>query len=104
MMRGLFAAVGFVAWASLQAGQGAPPVVLKAGAGVILGKVTETGTTTGVPNAVVNLYGVALGSPAAVFSNGLPGGPRRVIADGQGQFLFRDLPSGAYTITSTAVG
>ncbi len=81
-----------------------PTLVLKAGAAIILGKVVEAGTTTGVPNAVVMLAGTALGSSTAVFSNGVPGGSRRVAVDAQGQFLFRDLPAGEYRILSTAAG
>ena len=97
---------------ALAAGQGAsaPPQgaqqlsVLKPGPAVILGRVVEAGTTIGVSHGVVTLTGHALGAPTALFSNGVAGGPRRVMADAQGQFLFRDLPAGAYNISSTAAG
>jgi hypothetical protein len=85
-----------------QAPQPAP--VLKPGVAIILGRVVEAGTNTGVPGAVVTLSSPALGAPTAVFANGVAGGPRRVMADGQGQFLFRDLPAGAYVIAATAAG
>ena len=90
------------AQSSAQANQ--PPQVIAPGAAFILGRVIEVGTTSGVSNAVVTLSGPALGSSTAKFTNGTPGGPRRAFADGQGQFLFRDLPAGAYSISSTAAG
>jgi len=82
----------------------AQPPQLKPGAAVILGKVLEAGTAMGVPGAVVTLTSPALGASTAMFSTGVTGGPRRVMTDGQGQFLFRDLPAGAYVIASTAAG
>jgi hypothetical protein len=82
----------------------APPPPLKPGAAVILGRVVEAGSTTGVAGAVVILSSGALGRPDTVFANGTPGGPRRVVADPQGQFVFRELPPGAYSIDSTAAG
>ncbi len=87
-------------------GQGPSPQapVLKPGAAIILGKIVEAGTTTGVAGAAVTLTGPALGPATAVFSNGVAGGPRRVMSDAQGRFLFRDLPAGAYVIASTASG
>ncbi|HVQ42198.1 MAG TPA: carboxypeptidase-like regulatory domain-containing protein, partial [Vicinamibacterales bacterium] len=82
----------------------APPPPLKPGAAVILGRVVEAGSTTGVAGAVVVLSGGALGRPDTAFTNGTPGGPRRVVADAQGQFVFRDLPPGTYNIDTTAAG
>lgn len=81
-----------------------PAPVLKAGAAIILGRVVETGTTNGVSGAVVTLSGSALGAATAMFSNGVAGGPRRVMTDAQGQFLFRGLPAGSYSMVSTAAG
>ena len=82
--------------------QNAGPLV--PGRAAILGRVVEAGSTTGVAGAVVMLSGAALGRPDAVFTNGALGGARRVVADAQGQFVFRDLPPGSYTIDATAVG
>jgi len=76
---------------------------------VILGRVVEAGTTSGVAGALVVLTGGA-SLPGAVPSSASPSlsspesGPRRVVADSQGQFVFRDLPAGVYTLTSTANG
>jgi hypothetical protein len=39
-----------------------------------------------------------------MFANGVPGGNRRVAVDAQGQFIFRDLPAGAYRVTASAAG
>ena len=89
------------------AGQGptaTPGAPLKAGAGIILGRVVEAGSTNGVAGAIVSLTGGALGQPDQVFTNGVPAGNRRVVADSQGQFVFRDLPAGTYNIGSTAAG
>ena len=61
---------------------------------LILGRVIETGTTTGVGGALVVLTGGA--APETM--------PRRVVADGQGQFVFRDLAPGMYSLSSTANG
>jgi len=83
---------------------GAPPAqILAPGSTQLVGRIVEAGTQTGVPGAVVVLNG-PLGPTTAMFSNGIPGGPRRMTADAQGQFLFRDLPPGSYTIASTAAG
>ena len=82
----------------------ASPPPLKPGAALILGRVVEAGGTTGVAGAVVMLSSGALGRPDNAFTNGTPGGPRRVVADAQGQFVFRDLPPGAYNIDTTAAG
>ena len=85
-------------------GPAQPPAPLKPGAAIILGRVVEAGTNSGVSGAIVNLTSPVLGPATTMFANGVAGGPRRVMTDGQGQFLFRDLPSGPYTIASTAAG
>jgi len=87
-----------------QAASPQPTSALKPGAANIVGRVLESGTNTGVAGAIVTLTGQALGSATAVFTNGVAGGPRRIMTDGQGQFLFRDLPAGAYFLSSTAAG
>ena len=80
------------------------PVPLKPGTSIILGRVVEAASTNGVGGALVMLTGTALGNADAMFTNGTAGGPRRVVADGQGQFVFRDLPPGAYNLAATAAG
>jgi hypothetical protein len=39
-----------------------------------------------------------------MFDNGVPGGARRVAADGEGRFVFRELPAGSYSLGATAPG
>jgi hypothetical protein len=85
-------------------GSTAPPVPLKPGVTTVLGRVVEAGTTSGVPGALVRLAGAALGPFNVPFTNGTPGGDRLVATDSQGRFLFRELPPGTYTLTSTASG
>jgi hypothetical protein len=83
----------------------APPLVpLKPGTSMVLGRVVEAGSTSGVTGAAVTLSGAALGSANAQFTDGTPGGSRRVATDGQGRFMFRDLPVGTYNFTATASG
>jgi hypothetical protein len=60
------------------------------GTGIIVGRVTESGTERPIADAVV----VASG----------PGGRRAVIAESQGRFVFRDLPKGSYTVTALKQG
>lgn len=61
------------------------------GNGIIFGRTTEAGSTRPVPNAIVTLT--------------LPGvSPLRVMADQEGQFAFRDLPPGRFTLTATKAG
>ena len=86
--------------------QGPPPQTpaLVAGTAVLLGRVVEAGTSTGVAGAAVMINGAALGIDTATFPDGTPGGPRRIITNSNGQFVFRSLPPGAYSISTTAAG
>jgi hypothetical protein len=83
-----------------------PPTAQKPGQAVILGKVVEAGTTTGVAGALVTLSGapqtvtIASGQQLPIRPSDL----NRVTADAQGQFLFRDVVPGSYTMTATAAG
>jgi hypothetical protein len=92
--------------AVLYAQQSAAPaqMPLKSGTAVLLGRVIEAGSTTGVAGAAVQLTGPALGSDTATFEDGTSGGPRRIIANTNGQFVFRNLPAGSYSISTTAAG
>jgi len=68
---------------------GAAP--MKPGNGVIFGTVTEADSNRPVGGAIVSIN--------------LPGSQvLRVMADGQGRFGFRDLPPGAFSVTSTRPG
>lgn len=90
----------------LEPQQSAPrtPGELQPGKTSIHGRVVEGGTTSGVAGAVVMLTSSALGNAEAIFSNGIAGGPRRIAADAQGNFLFRELPPGVYRVTASAPG
>lgn len=85
----------------------AQTTVPKPGNAIILGKVVEAGTTAGVAGALVTISG----RPSTTTVEGRVGvfevrGPdvNRVTADSQGQFLFRDLPPGTYTLAASAAG
>ena len=93
-----------IASAQQQPQQPAPVAPLKPGTAVLLGRVVEAGSTTGVGGAAVSISSSALGSDTAVFEDGTTGGPRRVIANNNGQFVFRNLPAGSYSISTTAAG
>ena len=80
------------------------PAPLKPGAATLLGRVDEAGSNTGVARVAVLINGGALGNDSATFADGTPGGPRRVIADSNGHFVFRNLPPGSYSISTTAAG
>jgi hypothetical protein len=61
------------------------------GTGLILGQIVDAGSSRPVPGALVTL--------------GLPGSrPIRALADGQGRFVFRDLPKGRFNLTVTKAG
>ncbi len=61
------------------------------GTGIILGRAIEASGNRAVPGAIVTL--TLQGSA-----------PLRVMADGQGQFAFRDLPAGHFSIDATRAG
>lgn len=81
-----------------------PTAPLAPGKAVVVGRVVQAGTTTGVAYAIVRLTGQALGATTATFTDGTPGGPRRVIADGEGRFVLRGLPDASYNLLATAAG
>ncbi len=61
------------------------------GTGLILGQAVDAGTNRPVPGALVTL--------------GLPNArPIRALADGQGRFVFRDLPKGRFNLSVTKPG
>jgi hypothetical protein len=61
------------------------------GTGLILGQVVEAGSSRPIPGALVTL-------------NLRASRPIRALADGQGRFVFRDLPKGNYGVTATKPG
>jgi hypothetical protein len=64
---------------------------MRTGTGVIFGQVTEGDSNRPVPGAIVSIN--------------LPGGQAiRVMADGQGRFGFRDMPAGAFSISTSRAG
>jgi hypothetical protein len=67
-------------------GAGVSTKPLEAGAGLILGRVVEAGTTTPVPDAMVTLAGAALGVSGQRFTNGVAAGPRVTVTDSTGRF------------------
>ena len=83
---------------------GQQPAVLKAGNGVIVGRVVDAGGSSGVAGALVLLQSPVLGAMPSTFDDGTLAGTRRGSTDSQGQFLFRGLPPGSYTITTAAPG
>jgi hypothetical protein len=82
------ASIGANAIASRASGQAQTP---PRPAGIIVGRVVD-----GVRNTPITGVTVTLNGP------GVRG--RRVIVDGQGRFLFHELPAGAFTIAATKVG
>ena len=83
----------FMAAPQAQGGRGraegaAPPT----GTGVIIGRVVEAATTSGVAGTVVTLSGAG----GAI--------TQRVRVDSSGRFLFRDLPVGEFTVIARKAG
>src|SRR5262245_56184434 len=68
--------------------------------GLILGRVVDATTNTPISRAMVTITGGAAQRPAM----GGGQGPQRVLTDGDGHFLFRDLANGAYNIAAVAPG
>src|SRR5262245_14004186 len=64
---------------------------IERGTAIVFGKTVEFGTTRPVAGAIVTL---ALSGSA----------PLRAIADAQGQFVFRDLPKGRFTLSAAKFG
>lgn len=61
------------------------------GTGLILGQIVEAGSSRPIAGALVTL-------------NLRASRPIRALADGQGRFVFRDLPKGSYGLTATKPG
>jgi hypothetical protein len=79
------------------------------GTNVLLGRILEAGTDAPVSGAVVTLTGYFDASGRALTSlprSFEPGAspPRSVLTNGDGYFLFRDLPAGRYSVAALAFG
>src|SRR5688572_252203 len=61
------------------------------GTGLIVGQIVEAGSSRPIAGALVTL-------------NLRASRPIRALADGQGRFVFRDLPKGSYGLTATKPG
>lgn len=80
--------------------QAAPP---PAGTGLIMGRVVSAGTDEGLPGIMVTITG----QPRPEASSGpssVPTPPRRVVTDGQGRYVFRQLRPGRYAIAAEMHG
>jgi hypothetical protein len=75
--------------------QPGPPGPAPLGTGVIVGRVIDA-----TSNAAVASVTVALMPAGPAVSAGPAGPPRTVLTDRQGRFVFRQLPAGAYTVTT----
>jgi carboxypeptidase family protein len=81
--------------------------------GLILGQVVDAATNRPVSGAIVAIAVSVPAAPVMVGPNGVAmgplnapddGGPRRVLTDGQGQFVFHTLPKGVFPISASAPG
>jgi protocatechuate 3,4-dioxygenase beta subunit len=68
--------------------------------GVITGQVVDAGSGRPVSAAIVQISGAPLGGRTGPAS----GAPPRILTGGDGRFVFRDLPSGSFTIAATKGG
>ena len=82
---GLFVTIAAALSAGLAAQTPQPP---PAGTAVIVGRVVDGLDGTSLPGAIVTIAGGRMA-------------PRSVLVDGQGRFLFLDLPAGSYALTAT---
>jgi uncharacterized protein (DUF2141 family) len=91
--------------------QQAPATPAPPPTGIIAGKVIDGGTGAPIGEVTLTLNGAALvalagGGRATPVPQPGPAAQsaRRVITDGQGRFLFRDLPAGSFQLTASAGG
>jgi len=93
------------------AAQQAPTPPPPPATGIIAGKVMDGTTGAPIGEVSLTLNGAALAAAAAAGRSGAvpqpgPGAQssRRAITDGQGRFLFRDLPPGTFSLNASAGG
>jgi carboxypeptidase family protein len=75
----------------VQTGRPRPAPPPRTGTGVIAGSVVDSTSTSAVPGAIVTITGAGAA-------------PQRVQVDASGRFLFRDLPSGEFSISASKPG
>jgi hypothetical protein len=82
-----------------------PDASRTSGSAAIFGRVLDAGTDAPISGAVVSIGGVS-GTGASLNPGLANASPGRMTAmtNGRGQFLFRDLPAGSYTLTASAPG
>ena len=108
-------AAGQVAVGGAPPGQGAarggaiPGTTTGSRTGIVMGQVVDGSTGRPISDAIVSIStgGGARGAGLAVAPPGRAGGPvppQRVLVDGQGRFLFRDLPAGPVTLQASKPG
>jgi hypothetical protein len=77
--------------------RGASPTI---GTGLLMGQVLDGSTGRPVPDAIVSCSGGGLRGAANAAQPSQP----RVMVDGQGRFVFRDLPAGTFTLGAAKAG
>lgn len=101
-----FGAIGLAAWQQTAGSQITPPP----GTGFILGKAVDGTTGRPLSGAVVSLSSVAqvVAAPGVVATGAPPATlsrfPIRVVTDGNGAFVFRELAGGSYSMFATRAG
>lgn len=73
------------------------------GTGLLMGQVVDGTTGRPIADAVVSMNGGARGA-APAGGRGAAAAPSRVLVDGQGRFLFRDLAAGSFSLTAAKAG
>jgi hypothetical protein len=71
--------------------------------GILVGQVVDA-KSTGVAGAIVTLSGGFVQVALRSIASELPGGPRRVLTDHNGRFVFFDLAAGTYSLEATKPG
>ena len=106
----LIAALGIFAGATRDLPAQRPLRDIPKGSNLLFGRVLDAGTDAAVSGAVVNLVGFfdasgrALTAVPQSLSAPDASTPRSVMTNGDGYFVFRDLPAGKYAIASQAFG
>jgi len=86
----------------------APSSAPTTGNALLAGQVIDAATSRPIAGAVVTLGGMPSASPSNVIFNfsqaAIAGGNRQALTNGNGHFVFNELPAGVYSIQSTASG
>jgi hypothetical protein len=73
-------------------------------AGLVVGQVVDAATGRPVPAATVTIAPAVTGADRMTTASPVSSPNRRVVADDQGRFLFRDLAKGTYLFSAAAPG